>query len=175
MTEYLQPTGPPIPADPNRPPPAPAATNTMAVLALVFAFVFSPLGIVFGVLGRKQIRRSGEGGRALATTGLVLGIVFTAVGVLTFVLVIVLAATVTPSLSKLAVGQQISDQLAPQLGHRPDSVSCLQDLPSKVGASVGCTFTDTGQTYPLTATVTSIDGNVTHFDIKSAATPVPPG
>lgn len=52
-------------------------TNTMAILALVFAFVFAPLGIVFGVVAKKQIRSSGEGGAGLATAGLVLGIIFT--------------------------------------------------------------------------------------------------
>ncbi len=74
-------------------------TNTMAILALVFAFVFSPLGIVFGVIGRRQIDRTGEGGRGLATAGLVVGIIFTAIAVLYIVLVVVafgIIATNTP-------------------------------------------------------------------------------
>lgn len=54
-----------------------AGTNTMAVLALVFAFVFSPLGIVFGVIARKQIARTGEGGAGLAKAGIILGVIFT--------------------------------------------------------------------------------------------------
>jgi len=37
-----------------------AQTNTMAILALVFAFVFAPLGIVFGHMARTQIRQTGE-------------------------------------------------------------------------------------------------------------------
>ncbi len=45
-------------------------TNTMAVLSLVFAFLFWPLSIVFGHIGRKQIRESAERGRGLATAGL---------------------------------------------------------------------------------------------------------
>ena len=74
-------------------------TNTMAILALVFAFVFAPLGIVFGIIGRRQIDRTGEGGRGLATAGLVVGLVFTAIAVLYIVLVIVafgIIATNTP-------------------------------------------------------------------------------
>jgi hypothetical protein len=74
-------------------------TNTMAILALVFAFVFAPLGIVFGIIGRRQIDRTGEGGRGLATAGLVVGIIFTAIAVLYIVLVIVafgIIATNTP-------------------------------------------------------------------------------
>ncbi len=66
-------------------------TNTMAILALVFAFVFSPLAIVFGVVARKQIARTGEGGQGLATAGLVLGIVFVLVSLVSFVALIALA------------------------------------------------------------------------------------
>jgi hypothetical protein len=56
-----------------------APTNTMAILSLVFAFVFCPLAIVFGHVARKQIRERGEGGSGLAMSGLVLGYVFTAI------------------------------------------------------------------------------------------------
>lgn len=59
-----------------------AATNTMAILALVFAFVFAPLAIVFGHMAKKQIKQTGEGGEGLATAGLVLGYIFTGITVL---------------------------------------------------------------------------------------------
>jgi hypothetical protein len=49
------------------------STNTVAILSLVFAFVFAPLGIVFGHVARNQIRRTGEQGSGLATAGLWLG------------------------------------------------------------------------------------------------------
>jgi peptidyl-prolyl cis-trans isomerase B (cyclophilin B) len=45
----------------------------MAIAALVLAFVFFPLGIVLGHVARGQIKRSGEGGRGLATAALILG------------------------------------------------------------------------------------------------------
>jgi uncharacterized protein DUF4190 len=57
-------------------------TNTMAILALVFAFVFCPLGIVFGHMARKQIRERGEQGDGLALAGLILGYVFTGLALL---------------------------------------------------------------------------------------------
>src|SRR3954471_23976415 len=57
-------------------------TNVMAILSLVFAFVFSPLGIVFGHIGKKQIRERGEQGDGLATAGLVLSYIFTGLYVL---------------------------------------------------------------------------------------------
>jgi hypothetical protein len=58
---------------PVAPPPAVNPTNTMATLALVFAFFFWPLAIIFGHIGKRQIARTGEAGAGLATAGLVLG------------------------------------------------------------------------------------------------------
>ncbi|GIG85562.1 DUF4190 domain-containing protein [Plantactinospora endophytica] len=52
--------------------------NVLAILSLVFAFVFAPAGIVLGHLARRQIRRTGEQGGQLATWGLVLSYIFTA-------------------------------------------------------------------------------------------------
>jgi hypothetical protein len=51
-------------------------TSTYAILAIVFAFVFFPLGIVFGVMGRREIDESGgtKTGRGLATAGMWIGI-----------------------------------------------------------------------------------------------------
>ncbi|WP_405114018.1 DUF4190 domain-containing protein [Micromonospora sp. NBC_01405] len=66
---------------PGQPPPG-RATNILAVLALVFAFVFPPAGIVFGHVAKQQLRRTGEEGDQLATWGLILGYLFTAIGLL---------------------------------------------------------------------------------------------
>jgi Domain of unknown function (DUF4190) len=70
--------------------PAPP-TNTMAILALVFSFLFWPLAIVFGHTARKQIARTGEGGGGMATAGLVIGYLGLAAAVL-IVLILVVAA-----------------------------------------------------------------------------------
>jgi uncharacterized membrane protein (DUF485 family) len=64
----------------------------MAILALVFAFVFTPLGVLFGHLARRQIGRSGEAGAAMATTGLVLSYLITAVFVASIVYTVAAAA-----------------------------------------------------------------------------------
>jgi hypothetical protein len=72
--------GPPGYGQPGYPyaPPV-ATTNTMAILALVFAFVFAPAAIVLGHVAKKQIRQSGEQGSGLATAGLWLGYIFTGI------------------------------------------------------------------------------------------------
>jgi Domain of unknown function (DUF4190) len=59
-----------------------ATTNTLAILALVFAFVFPVAGIVMGHIAKRQIRESGEEGAGLATAGLAVGYAFTAIGLL---------------------------------------------------------------------------------------------
>ena len=76
-----QPQGPVGHADAGYPP-APQKTNTMAILGLVFAFLFSPLGIVFSAIGLSQIKKRREGGRGLALSGLILSITFLLIGVL---------------------------------------------------------------------------------------------
>ncbi|GAA2505146.1 DUF4190 domain-containing protein [Winogradskya humida] len=58
---------------------AAAPTNTMAILSLVFAFVFAPAAIVMGHVAKKQIRQTHESGDGLATAGLWLGYIFTSV------------------------------------------------------------------------------------------------
>ncbi|BBY16376.1 peptidylprolyl isomerase [Mycolicibacterium litorale] len=65
--------------------PAPRGTNAWAVAALVCAFLFAPLGIVFGHVSLSQIKRTGEEGRGLAIAGLVIGYVMTAVTIVVVV------------------------------------------------------------------------------------------
>jgi hypothetical protein len=78
----------------QQPYPQAAPTNTMAILALVFAFVFAPASIVMGHVAKKQIRQTGESGEGLATAGLWLGYIFTSIYVLicAFYIVVVIFA-----------------------------------------------------------------------------------
>src|ERR1700684_2100362 len=63
-------------------------TNGWAIAALacgvagVFAFPAGILAIVFGHIARREVRRTGEAGRSLATAGLILGYVALVIGVL---------------------------------------------------------------------------------------------
>ena len=70
-------------------------TNTMAILALVMAFVFAPAGLILGILARKQIRQTGEEGDGLALAGMIVGGIFTALFVLFIVFWIVALASLT--------------------------------------------------------------------------------
>ncbi|WP_336651505.1 MULTISPECIES: DUF4190 domain-containing protein [unclassified Leucobacter] len=48
-------------------------TNTYAVLAVIFGFLVPIAGIVFGHMGLSQIKRTGDAGRGLALTGMIVG------------------------------------------------------------------------------------------------------
>ncbi|MCS5721175.1 DUF4190 domain-containing protein [Herbiconiux sp. CPCC 203407] len=78
--------------------PAAPPTNTLAIVTIILAFLFSIAGIVTGHIALKQIDRTGESGRGLAKAGLILSYVFTGLAVLgviayiIFVVVIIAAA-----------------------------------------------------------------------------------
>ncbi|TFV89941.1 DUF4190 domain-containing protein [Blastococcus sp. CT_GayMR16] len=82
--------GPP----PGYPMPYGRPTNTMAILALVLAFVFAPAGLILGIVARKQIRETGEDGDGLALAGMIVGGIFTAIFVLVIVFWIVALASI---------------------------------------------------------------------------------
>jgi len=62
-------------------------------LGLIFAFVFSPLGLIFSIIGKNQIKKSGENGSGLATAGLVISIIGIAFYVIMIIISIIAAAS----------------------------------------------------------------------------------
>lgn len=62
-----------------------ARTNTLAIIALIAAFVVAPVGIVLGFIAQGQIKQTGEAGAGLAKAGIILGIVFTILYILLIV------------------------------------------------------------------------------------------
>ncbi len=69
-------------------------TNTLAILALVFAFVGGGLlPIILGHVALGQIERSGEQGRGLALAGVVLGYVGLAILVVYVIVLLVIAGS----------------------------------------------------------------------------------
>ncbi|MDT7761779.1 MAG: peptidyl-prolyl cis-trans isomerase [Mycobacterium sp.] len=77
----------PYPAPPIIWAPTPARPiNAFATLSVVFAFLFAPVGAVFGHLGLSQIRRTGERGRERALVGLTLSYSFTLIAAVVLVI-----------------------------------------------------------------------------------------
>jgi len=81
--------------------PPPRQTNSMAIVALVSAFIVAPLGIVFGHIALSQIRRTGEEGKGLAVAGLVIGYVFTGLFLLMIVVWLVMFAWIATEIDRL--------------------------------------------------------------------------
>lgn len=56
-------------------------TNVMAILSLIFAFVFGPLGIIFGFIALSQIKKDPSAtGRKLALAGIIIPIIGLIIG-----------------------------------------------------------------------------------------------
>ena len=71
--------------------PGPRPTNGLAIASLICAFLFAPLGIIFGHISLSQIKRTGEEGHGLAVAGLVISYLITVGTILALVAVTVLA------------------------------------------------------------------------------------
>jgi hypothetical protein len=77
------------------------------------------------------------------------------------------SATVERSVTvdKEKVASEVSDQLAGQVGRRPDSVTCPEDLKGVVGTKLRCELVAGKDTYGVTVTVTGVEGTDVKFDI----------
>jgi len=73
----------------------------MAIVALVSALVFAPLGIVFGHIALTQIRRTDEDGKGLAIAGLVIGYVLTGLFLLVIVFWLILFVVLANEIDRL--------------------------------------------------------------------------
>jgi hypothetical protein len=74
---YGQPTGqqPPPYGYPPQGYTAAAGTNGLAIASLICAFFCTPLGLIFGLVAKSQIKRTGQSGNGLATAGIVISLV----------------------------------------------------------------------------------------------------
>ena len=69
------------------------------------------------------------------------------------------------ALPATGVADAAADALEAELGFRPE-VSCPDDVEAEVGAQTRCTAAVDGQTYAATVTVTAVDGDEAHFDVR---------
>ena len=71
-------------------------TNTTAILALVFIFVFAPASLVLGLIARRQIRETGEEGDGFALAGIIVGGIAVGFFVLAILFFVVAAVSFGP-------------------------------------------------------------------------------
>lgn len=73
-------------------------TNTLAILSLILAFLFFPIGFILGIVALSKVKKSGEGGRGFAIAAIITSIIF---GIFT-VIWIVAVVFIYPTISKSA-------------------------------------------------------------------------
>lgn len=130
------------PYGPYRYPPPPPPTNGLAIASLICAFMFAPLGIVFGHMSLSQIKRTGEEGRGLAIAGLVISYVLTVLTVLAVVVGVVFFSWLAEGL------RQSDDPDGYPIQERTVTAPGSDELPPfKRPAGLGANCT-----YPATAT-----------------------
>ncbi len=61
-------------------------TNLLAVLSLVFAFLFNVVGLILGIISLKQIKKTGEQGKGIAIAGIVISSISIFITTLTILL-----------------------------------------------------------------------------------------
>lgn len=74
------------------------------------------------------------------------------------------------TVDKAQVAAAISDQLTQQI-HKPDSVTCPDNLKGVKGATLRCELKDEGQTYGVTVTVTDVTGGDVAYNFQVDAQP----
>ncbi len=68
------------------PQPSGQPTNTLAIIALIAAFVVPPAGIICGIIARRQIRQTGEAGDGLALAAIIVGSAYVVLGLMFLVI-----------------------------------------------------------------------------------------
>jgi peptidyl-prolyl cis-trans isomerase B (cyclophilin B) len=81
--------------------PQPQRTNSLAIVSLVCAFLFAPLGIIFGHISLSQIKKTGEEGRGLAVAGLVISYLITVLTIVVVLLSVVFLVEAARALESL--------------------------------------------------------------------------
>jgi peptidyl-prolyl cis-trans isomerase B (cyclophilin B) len=116
--------------------PRPRPTNGMAIASLICAFVFAPLGIIFGHISLSQIKRTGEEGHGLAVAGLVISYLITVGTILVMAAVVWFTIAVSRHLDDSGYYPDITAAPTTPGGGLPDF-----DPPPNVGAN--CAYPST--------------------------------
>lgn len=144
------------PGYPSYPQQPPRRTNTLAIIALILAFLIAPIGLILGIVALTQIRKRGESGTGLAVAGVVVG----AIGTLFAVGVGLLLALATPILETSQIETRVSSATADVAGTTPSAVDCPDSIDVQPGGTFTCTATVDGQILPFTVTQKDDQGNV---------------
>ena len=65
----------------------PSGTNVFAILGFVFAFLVSPLGLIFSIIGLSKAKKMGGKQRGLAIAGLIISIISIVIAIIYIVII----------------------------------------------------------------------------------------
>lgn len=77
-----------------------------------------------------------------------------------------------PTVSADTLEQTVSDRLYDIVGQRPDAIDCPDELDGVVGTTLQCQLTTGSDRYPVTLTVTGVEGQNVNFDFEVADQPL---
>lgn len=173
MNDYA-PTAPyqaaPPPGQPPAPPRGEAKNDMLAWASLVFAFVFAPLGIIFGHAANHAAKRENRRRSVLAIVGLVISYVASALAII--LIVGAAASSSTPTMTAAPASPAIT-QGPPAPTKAPTVVKpSSAPAPSPYGAKVGSVLHVTGDDG---ATWTVTVNSVTYHQAGADDEPLPAG
>lgn len=73
---------------------------------------------------------------------------------------------VIPVLAKAEIESSLLDELARQVGQRPDSADCTDNLEGKPGDTVDCTIVAGPETASFIVTVTTVEGDKINYSYE---------
>ena len=76
-------TSEPAPAAPQQP----TGANVFAILGFIFAFVISPLGLIFSIIGLSKAKKMGGKQKGLAIAGLIISIISIVIWIIYFTVI----------------------------------------------------------------------------------------
>jgi peptidyl-prolyl cis-trans isomerase B (cyclophilin B) len=159
-------------------------TNALAIVSLVCAFVFAPLGVLFGHISLSQIKKTGEEGRGLAIAGLVISYLVMALTILVVVLSVLFFVILARNLENMDVYPAYPDYTATPA---PPVDSTLPPFKPPATLGTNCQYPTTTEpaskpaqlprngrvpTDPqfVSASITTNDGNI-GLELDNAKTP----
>ncbi|MEV7692988.1 DUF4190 domain-containing protein [Microbacterium sp. NPDC089189] len=101
--------------DPSRRTTERADATGLDITAIICAFVVAPVGIILGAVSRAQATKRGVGANTLSTLAIVLGSVFTALGILAVVVPIVVFGTMAGNAVSERDRQEACADLSPHV------------------------------------------------------------
>ncbi|WZH37977.1 MAG: septum formation family protein [Microbacterium enclense] len=145
------------------PPPVDYAnrTNVVAIFAIVLGFLVPIGGIIAGAIGLAQVKRTGEKGRGLAITGIVVGSVMTVLG--TIAVIAFIALVVVGGAAREAANPGDGGVFDPN-GGAPSQVlslqvgECLDDVSTGIITTDNLVDCDSPHTYEVFGDVAVPDG-----------------